>query len=212
MKAEKKLAQKGITLIALIVTIIVLLILAGVTLSIFTGDSGIVTNTLKSSFYTEMQAINDHKESNKIYKYVYDFTESNQNAQFNMGTNTFLEEKLSKEDVDNLSVTLKAEIYYLSSDAFSKKHQQKDTRKMWEQYEDDCNEYSESDFEQRIPRTTSCGLYDKYYNEEKLTLTANSLYYISKDITGKEKEYIYDNAHDKCYKVADTKINRIYSS
>ena len=36
--------NKGITLIALVVTIIVLLILAGVTIALLTGDNGILTN------------------------------------------------------------------------------------------------------------------------------------------------------------------------
>ena len=35
--------QKGVTLIALVITIIVLLILAGVSISMLTGDNGILT-------------------------------------------------------------------------------------------------------------------------------------------------------------------------
>lgn len=41
-KKQKK--EKGITLIALVVTIVVLLILAGVAISMLTGDNGIITN------------------------------------------------------------------------------------------------------------------------------------------------------------------------
>jgi type II secretory pathway pseudopilin PulG len=41
--------QKGITLIALVITIIVLLILAGVTIAMLTGENGILTNANKSS-------------------------------------------------------------------------------------------------------------------------------------------------------------------
>lgn len=40
--------SKGITLIALVVTIIVLLILAGVTLAMLTGSNGVLTNAQKS--------------------------------------------------------------------------------------------------------------------------------------------------------------------
>ena len=36
--------NKGVTLVALVITIIVLLILAGVALAMLTGDSGILTN------------------------------------------------------------------------------------------------------------------------------------------------------------------------
>ena len=41
---EKQKKEKGITLIALVVTIVVLLILAGVAISMLTGDNGIITN------------------------------------------------------------------------------------------------------------------------------------------------------------------------
>ena len=40
--------QRGITLIALVVTIIVLLILAGVSVSMLTGQNGILTNAAKA--------------------------------------------------------------------------------------------------------------------------------------------------------------------
>ena len=39
--------QKGITLIALVVTIVVLLILAGVSIGTISGDSGILKNARK---------------------------------------------------------------------------------------------------------------------------------------------------------------------
>ena len=41
--------QKGITLIALVITIIVLLILAGVSIAMLTGDNGILTQANKST-------------------------------------------------------------------------------------------------------------------------------------------------------------------
>ena len=43
MKKKEKQKNKGITLIALVITIIVLLILAGVTIATLTGDNGILT-------------------------------------------------------------------------------------------------------------------------------------------------------------------------
>ena len=45
--------KKGITLIALIITIVVLLILAGVTISFVVGDNGVVTQAQKSKTKTE---------------------------------------------------------------------------------------------------------------------------------------------------------------
>ena len=50
---KQKIKERGITLIALVITIIVLLILAGVALSTLTGDSGILTNAEKAKAKTE---------------------------------------------------------------------------------------------------------------------------------------------------------------
>ena len=41
--------QKGITLIALVITIIVLLILAGVSIAMLTGDNGLLTKSRQAA-------------------------------------------------------------------------------------------------------------------------------------------------------------------
>ena len=41
--------NKGITLIALVITIIVLLILAGITIALLTGDNGLITKSQKAA-------------------------------------------------------------------------------------------------------------------------------------------------------------------
>ena len=46
--------EKGITLIALIVTIIVLIILAGITIATLTGDDGIISNANNAKEETEI--------------------------------------------------------------------------------------------------------------------------------------------------------------
>ena len=46
--------QKGITLIALVITIIVLLILAGVSIAMLTGDNGLLTRATESSSETDL--------------------------------------------------------------------------------------------------------------------------------------------------------------
>ena len=55
-KTEKKLRfnQKGITLIALVITIIVLLILAGVSIATLTGQNGILTRAQDAKEQTEI--------------------------------------------------------------------------------------------------------------------------------------------------------------
>ena len=55
----KKSKQKnnGITLIALVVTVIVLLILAGVTIATLTGENGIITKAIEARDETERASI-----------------------------------------------------------------------------------------------------------------------------------------------------------
>ena len=58
MKKEKtkvKNTNKGITLIALVITIIVLLILAGVSISMLTGENGVLTKATESKEETHMK-------------------------------------------------------------------------------------------------------------------------------------------------------------
>lgn len=51
--------EKGITLIALVITIIVLLILAGVAIAMLTGDNGIITNAQRSRSNTAYRAADE---------------------------------------------------------------------------------------------------------------------------------------------------------
>ena len=52
--------NKGITLIALVITIIVLLILAGITIAMLTGDNGLLTKSNEAKV-TDMRATADEK-------------------------------------------------------------------------------------------------------------------------------------------------------
>ena len=54
MKKIKK-DEIGITIIALVITIIVLLILAGITIAMLTGDNGILTKATESSETSERE-------------------------------------------------------------------------------------------------------------------------------------------------------------
>lgn len=51
--------NKGITLIALVITIIVLLILAGVSIAMLSGENGILNQASKSSVYNQIGAAKD---------------------------------------------------------------------------------------------------------------------------------------------------------
>ena len=62
--------QKGITLVALVVTIIVLIILAGVSISLVLSDNGVVTKA-KEGANTQVQATsNEQHLMNDVYDYV----------------------------------------------------------------------------------------------------------------------------------------------
>ena len=59
-KQKEKLKQnKGITLIALVITIIVLLILAGVSIAMLTGENGILSQAAKAKEETEKAQANE---------------------------------------------------------------------------------------------------------------------------------------------------------
>lgn len=51
--------SKGITLIALVVTIIVLLILAGISVNMLTGQNGILNRALEAKTKTEISGIEE---------------------------------------------------------------------------------------------------------------------------------------------------------
>ena len=64
MKEKKKTIKRkeqGITLIALVITIIVLLILAGVSIAMLTGQNGILTQAQKTKEETEHARINEEE-------------------------------------------------------------------------------------------------------------------------------------------------------
>ena len=62
--------EKGITLIALVITIIVLLILASVSIAMLTGDNGILTQAKKAKEETEKAAKNENAILNNIEDYM----------------------------------------------------------------------------------------------------------------------------------------------
>lgn len=49
--------NKGITLIALVITIIILLILVGVAVASLTGENGLIDKSVQASFLTEYQNV-----------------------------------------------------------------------------------------------------------------------------------------------------------
>ena len=59
--------NKGVTLVALVVTIIVLIILAGISINLILGDNGIITIAKKAKENTELAKIEEETELNELY-------------------------------------------------------------------------------------------------------------------------------------------------
>ena len=59
--------EKGITLVSLVVTIIILIILAGVSINLTLGDNGIITISKRAKENIELAKIEEEKELNELY-------------------------------------------------------------------------------------------------------------------------------------------------
>ena len=62
--------QKGVTLVALVVTIIVLIILTGISINLILGDNGIITIAKKARENTELAKIQEETELNEFHEQI----------------------------------------------------------------------------------------------------------------------------------------------
>ena len=106
MKNDNKKRNKGITLIALVITIIVLLILAGVTIATLTGDNGILTKANKAKETTEIE---EEKEIIKVS--IMQIKAGNENGELK-------EEELNNALNQNSSLDNKATLKYVNENKF----------------------------------------------------------------------------------------------
>ena len=107
--------KHGITLIALVITIVVLLILAGVSISMLTGNNSIIKQAQNAKKETE-----ESTEKEKIQIAVYESELKNN------GYQKLTEENLQKE-IDEQFGDEEAKVYSNEKDAFSVIFQNKDT-------------------------------------------------------------------------------------
>ena len=86
--------NKGITLIALVITIIVLLILAGVSIAMLTGDNGILTKATESTTATDLaevlERVNMELDAQMANALAGDKFDAVSKIQTNIGTTTTL--------------------------------------------------------------------------------------------------------------------------
>ena len=75
-RETKRKQANGITLIALVITIIVLLILAGVSIAMLTGQNGILSQAQNAKKQTEQASENENKDMDKTIAIINDYTGS----------------------------------------------------------------------------------------------------------------------------------------
>lgn len=96
--------QKGITLVALVVTIVVLLILAGTSIAMLQGDNGIITNAQKSAAAnTEGAVIENMNNAYNTIKTII-LSKSSTDVTYD-ATATATELELAQKVVDELGLT-----------------------------------------------------------------------------------------------------------
>lgn len=94
-----KKSNEGITLIALVVTIIVLLILAGISISVLTGQNGILNRAVDAK---EKSATANAKEEAQVALNGY-LIEKKTNS--NVKAKEYLEENLDKSQLSDVAET-----------------------------------------------------------------------------------------------------------
>ena len=66
MNTKERKNEKGISILALVITVIVILILAGITIGTISGDDGAIINASKAKFRTEIRDIQEKIELEEI--------------------------------------------------------------------------------------------------------------------------------------------------
>lgn len=109
--------EKGITLISLVITIIVLIILATISINLILGKNGIIKRAIKGK-KDYQQATNEEKielanYSNKIDKYISN-TRENENTSLSYS----LDEKVAGTWVDGTTIFEKTYIIHINTDGY----------------------------------------------------------------------------------------------
>ncbi len=93
--------QTGITLIALVITIIVLLILAGVSIAMLTGNNGILTQAKSAKENTEAAKEQEEKDLDKMNSYINEKTIKDNYTDIN-GDKAIIPEGFEVDETENV--------------------------------------------------------------------------------------------------------------
>ena len=189
MIIQKKNEQFGITLIALAVTIIVMLILAGVTIATLTGEGGIISRAREDSFRTEMTEMEE--KVNVLNTQVY--------LEGRVITDIFTEQ-VKIEDVKKWDDQLKFEVIYwgeydIGVNTISRKYVKNNWKSIFSQGQNG-KEYVDNLY--YIDKTTSNGKEKVYLYDSRVGM----IYKVKTTQIGKYKvnslkELDYQKANDR---------------
>ena len=101
-KKTAKKSTRGITLIALVVTIIVLLILAGISISMLSGDNGILTRTTQAKEATRGGEVQERVRLEVAYNTSSDYLGGAKKYKEQVVSELHTEKKLTDEEVKTL--------------------------------------------------------------------------------------------------------------
>lgn len=124
MKFKNFFEQRGITLIVLVVTIVVLLILAGVSINAILGDNGIVNKAKEAQNVTDNSTKQDKENVNKLSDKLGDILDARTPLKANM--NGYVPGNWTNKDI----------IVTLTGKSGNTKYQYSNDNKTWA----DCNE------------------------------------------------------------------------
>lgn len=106
MKKTKE--NKGITLVALTVTIIVLIILSGVSAAMLVGENGLITRTRESKFKTELSGLKEELEEFKLSKMIENKNFQESSLTSGIGLLKYNTKKQDEQgDIENILTSIK---------------------------------------------------------------------------------------------------------
>lgn len=99
--------NKGITLIALVITIIVLLILAGISIAMLTGENGLLNKASGAGAETKLSEAKEYVmlEANTLYTEYYEKKYNSESAPTETTAEEYVANKLASKLTDNKYVT-----------------------------------------------------------------------------------------------------------
>ncbi len=191
-KKAQKLNEQGITLIALVVTIILLLILAGVTISQIAGSNGLFQRARQAVEKYKNAAEEEQIQIGMLEQYVSDFSvvvgdEGEEKASVTI--KTFTVEGNPKEQTIKVNLTIEGEA--------SKIEYSIDNGKKWipdEEIEEDKTEY-EHIFEELALGKSYYVRVKVYDEEEKYVEAISDIVTLSNSITAEEKDVLKDKTY-----------------